>query len=110
MAEKEFHIPEESFAKNGRSYSNLSGDRFFKNLHKALARTDLSDEVKERIKKNHQEILKGHIKKALESVTIITVQIHLALVRKWLIIKKILTAPLRLCIFIFKIKISLSLS
>ena len=70
MAEKEFHIPEESFAKNGRSYSNLSGDRFFKNLHKALARTDLSDEVKERIQKNHQEILKGHIKKALESVTI----------------------------------------
>ena len=110
MAEKEFHIPEESFAKNGRSYSNLSGDRFFKNLHKALARTDVSDGVKERIKKNHQEILKGHIKKALESVTIITVQIHLALVRKCLIIKKILTAPLRLCIFIFKIKISLSLS
>ena len=79
MAEKEFHIPEESFAKNGRSYSNLSGDRLFKNLHKALARTDLSDEVKERIKKNHQEILKGHIKKAWESVTIITMQIHLAL-------------------------------
>ena len=79
MAEKEFHIPEESFAKNGRSYSNLSGDRFFKNLHKALARTDLSDEIKERIKKNHQEILKGHIKKAWESVTIITMQIHLAL-------------------------------